>query len=233
MLLSNADALIKVNGLRLVGIMGKARTGKDTVAKFVDRYSDQYINLPMAFALKQYCAEKYGIDLQDFHSDDKKEVPNKYWGVSPRQIIQYEGTELTRQGLTGLFGYDTFDFWIHRHAGVINEELIRTMDCEGEDQSYWFDKHTTVVVPDVRFQNEYDYIVRNNGLIIDLAGSPQRIDGEVIGIANHESEKLGINKHAKDQTYALVNDGTLEELHHKVNAIMANSDKHRVAYSPV
>ena len=65
-----------------------------------------YVGLPAAVA--------FGIPLDWFYQDDLKEEPHPNWGVSPRAIAQFMGTEMFRDTVAKLLPSVENDFWIKR-----------------------------------------------------------------------------------------------------------------------
>jgi hypothetical protein len=57
----------------IIGISGRARAGKDTVAEiFIKKFGFEKVSF--ADSLKEICSETFGIELDTFHSNDKKDV---------------------------------------------------------------------------------------------------------------------------------------------------------------
>lgn len=146
--------------MKLIGICGKARSGKDTIAKYL---WNQHAFTRIAFAdpVKLAAQKIFGLTDAQTWNDDLKEVEIPYWGMSPRRMFQLVGTE----GGRDIFGYD---LWIKRFI-----------------LSYSMFKHTDdVVVPDVRFDNEAETIRELGGIIIEVRRG-QGLAGEA---AQHKSE---------------------------------------------
>ena len=197
------------SGVKLIGLYGKARSGKDTVASFLtDTYKNHY-QIAFADPLKVAASEAFGIPLDHFHQGEIKELTNPLWEVSPRQIAQFFGTEMFRETISKLIPNIGSDFWIKRLAIRLNNEYVP------EDQGE-YDSNDTMVISDVRFQNEYDWIIENGGSIIHL--TRDGADGN-IGIPNHASEQT-INLHNKERTYVCDNNGTIADLHRNVANIL-------------
>lgn len=191
---------------KLIGICGHAGSGKDTVADYIRHAHDDTWKLAFAKPLKEAAAKLFGIPLDAFTETDWKEVSDAYWNLTPRQVAQFFGTEMVRETAGKLLPGIGSDFWIHR--------LIMTL--RGEDESCEYTEDDVVIIPDVRFQNEYDWIIDQGGIIIHL--TRPGADGTV-GIRGHSSEG-GIVNMAPLQTYELYNLGTLEELYEKVDKII-------------
>lgn len=190
---------------KIIGLNGHAGVGKDTAADYLqDRYSSVYIH---AFAdpLKEACAKMFGIDLEAFYNPAAKEQLVNPWNVTPRMIAQFVGTELVREHMWKLLKGDTDNFWIRHMEAMLASQLF------GRNERY--DKDDIVIIPDVRFQNEYDWIMTNNGYVIHL--TRPGYEGK-IGIPGHKSE-AGIQFTQPERTYLVCNDSTLETFHTKVD----------------
>lgn len=185
------------SGVKLIGIHGKAGVGKNTVSDFLCGSYKGYYEEAFADPLKQTAAVAFGIPITYFLDRDLKETPHPYWNKSPREILQSLGTEMFRNYLGS-------DFWIRRMAGRVNNDLLP------EDVGA-YDEQDTVVIPDVRFQNEYDWIIANDGHIIHLT----RPDISQVGIPGHSSES-DINLHNLERTFTCDNDGTIAQLQRKI-----------------
>jgi len=195
-----------MNKLRctLIGIHGKSSSGKDTLGIELSR---AYASLDIfaqryAFAdtLKDVCMEMFNLSSKYFHEEGLKNIPVAPWNVSPRQIMQFVGTELVRNNIDKLLGTTAESLWIT----VLEQKLSH------------YKETATVIITDVRFQDEYDWIIKNNGKIIHL--TRPGYDGKV-GIPSHQSE-ADINLHSKEKLYEIVNDGTFEDLENKVSKLI-------------
>lgn len=124
----------------LIGLHGKARSGKDTVGQMLVGYGLDRV----AFAdpIKRMLIE--GLGLGPEHVDSPlKEQPIPWLGKSPRQLMQTLGTEWGRQLVSS-------DLWI----------LIAARDIAA---SRMMGRGT--VITDVRMQDEAEYIRRQGGQI--------------------------------------------------------------------
>ena len=195
----------------LIGIHGHARTGKDTISEYFQHQVQNCYSESFADPLKQACAAAFGISLTSFYAPEEKEVTNAFWKTSPRQIAQFVGTELFREALCNLLGIEQAStFWIRRMYGKLSGE--QRGDNDGDYQP-----DDIVIIPDVRFQNELDFILSNNGTIIHL--TRPGADG-IIGIPNHASE-AGITFPPDNSNIFLIeNNSTLEALYEKVDTII-------------
>lgn len=197
------DMLIDLSSLRLIGIHGLAGVGKDTAAEYLNEKYDRVYADSFADPLKRACSEAFGVDLEDFRKREKKEAVHPYWGVSPRKMAQFVGTELFRHHAHTLLasGYDSF--WIARLEGRLTNALPPPEGCG------IYEAGDTVCVTDVRFQNEYDWIIRNGGRVLHITRD-QRL-GQV-GILGHASE-AGVQFTAPERTWLINNSHSMEAFH--------------------
>lgn len=125
----------------IIGITGKARSGKDTVANFIvaarGGYKYGFAN-PMRDILRVI-----GIDMDDPYWQDHKEEIIPALGKSPRQIMQTLGTEWGRNMVNE-------DLWVL----MANQQVMRL--------------GTGMIIADVRHENEAAWIRRSGGRIIHV-----------------------------------------------------------------
>lgn len=199
-----SDSIISISSLNLIGITGHAGVGKDTAAIYLCENYDRTYSHAFAQPLKRACAEAFGIPYAEFQDRDQKEIDNPYWGVSPRKIAQFVGTEFFRHHIQELIsdGYSAI-FWIERLEGRLTGEL----PCPEDEGAY--EKGDTVVITDVRFQNEYDWVTDNSGKVLHLRRSGY--EGN-IGISGHASE-IPVSATSLDVSWFINNDSTLEDLY--------------------
>lgn len=123
----------------LIGLHGKAGAGKDTFASNAAQVY-QYNTDSFAAVLKEATALLFKLDADDMINRHLKDRNHQYWGMSPRRMLQLLGTEAMR----GTFGED---FWIKR----LQLELYYS--------------RRPVIITDVRFQNEVDFILKHGALV--------------------------------------------------------------------
>lgn len=216
----------------IIGITGKAQSGKDTVCKIIqliDLYSGtdsikeefvlNYLNHPIcrttekwekhAFAdkLKECAAIILGVDRAYFEDNLFK----KQFTSIP--LSNKEGEPMTNREFLQYFGTEVGrnidkDLWV---KSLINEYTLRLssnpyigLDNDG-NAIYAYDS-IFWIVPDVRFPNEADAIKKIGGTII-------KINREGSGAGNHISEQL-IDQIPFD--YEINNNGSMKELITKV-----------------
>lgn len=170
-------------GVNLIGLAGAARSGKDTAGKILSELTG-YPTYALASPIKQVCNELFGWD--DRHSNgDLKEKQDAFWGISPRYAYQTLGTEWGRNLIRD-------DIWLVRALMKYHE-------------------FGSLIITDVRFQNEAHFIREQGGLIIHI----QR-DG-VSPVLAHSSE-AGVDF---DESDVLVsNNSTIEILEKNLDALV-------------
>lgn len=194
---------MNINNQIIIGICGKAGSGKDTIADHIVEWYG-FKKLCFADPLKRACSEAFGIPLSHFYDTTLKEVKDPYWHVSPRQIAQYVGTELFRDSMQGLKGVAIQkQFWVYRFLKDVVEN-----------------SNISFVVSDVRFNNEAEVILNRGGYLFNVISNRAP---ESVGISNHASE-AGIDFSKlphQERIYEIKNDTdvSLFELKSQVNQI--------------
>jgi hypothetical protein len=184
--------------MKLIGIAGAAGAGKDTLRcelrpELYKLSTCLVFQENFADPLKKAAAELFGIDVDDFYNLDHKKELNPFWGVSPRQIAQFFGTEMVRETMGKLLFGIGENFWIKR----LEKDFDLSLDH-------------ILMIADVRFQNEVDWIISNGGIVIKLYRPGA--DGNV-GIPNHPSEAgFQIYPHQQGAYHEINNNGTVEQM---------------------
>lgn len=197
--------------MNIIGISGKAGCGKDTIASYLrEKYNNTWLE-PFAGPLKRAASQAFGIPLENFQDRSLKENKCAPWGLSPRVLAQFFGTEMFRDTLPKLLPDIGSDFWIARMQALLSGDILT-------EEGAIYEETDTIIIPDVRFQNEYDWLIKRPSYIHLNVLRPAGIDGSV-GIPGHSSE-AGFQMLAQDNTYILINDGSKEELYEKVDDIL-------------
>jgi len=200
--------------MRIIGISGKMRSGKDTASSRIQVRYDATVR-SYADPLKEAAAIMFGEPLETFYSHEGKLALNANWGMTNRDILQKFGTECARKVF-----YD--DFWIRRF-----DLEVKKLAAEGA---------TTIIIPDCRFQNEAEWIKSMGGTLIKIIRPSEEhhpkffesIKAKVLswfGVYewwNHPSE-LGYPDHLND--YIIHNDGSFSEYTDIIDAICDSMDE--------
>lgn len=125
----------------LIGIAGRARSGKDTVANFIIAAIGGY-RYNFADPIRAMLAP-LGVDMNDPYWQARKEDVIPALGVSPRRMMQTLGTEWGRNLINP-------DLWLV----MAHQRLLRN--------------GPGMVISDVRFENEAAWIRKHGGRIIHV-----------------------------------------------------------------
>ena len=140
----------------LIGLMGCKGSGKTLGAEYLKQ---QYGFVEKSFAecLKRAFQQLFLLsDEQVFGTQEQKETPDPRWfGCTPRKMLQFVGTDLLRENLDKIMPGLGNNVFTH-HFKLWYEELISR------------DPAACVVVSDVRFQNEIDFIQSLGGVVIKI-----------------------------------------------------------------
>lgn len=125
----------------VIGLHGKARSGKDTVASFIVSSRGGYV-YSFADPIRAMLLP-LGIDMRDPFWQAHKEDPIPALGVSPRRLMQTLGTEWGRTLIN-------HDLWLI----LAKQRLINT--------------GPGMVIADVRFENEAAWVRAQGGVVVHI-----------------------------------------------------------------
>lgn len=135
--------------MNIIGIHGKKGSGKDTASKLMQTElggSKYAVILHFATPLKKACSAMFSVNMDWFNDRDLKEVVIPEWGMSPRQMMTSMQDILKIQ-----YGEDIF---------------VKTMIKKCKQIATT--QHHTVIIADVRFAIEAEWIHSLGGSIIHL-----------------------------------------------------------------
>lgn len=196
-------------GVKVISLTGQKRSGKDTVASLFMLHNHNIRKYAFADPVRDAAKAFFGWSDVMF-TDEYKEQVDEFWGISPRQALQYLGTEVGRIGVAKqfpIFEIRTGDtIWIKRFRKFLNENT----DADA------------VVISDTRFMNELNYVKEvkmSMGFPVITIGITR--PGTVVD--GHASE-TEVQKCVDNSAYNIVNDGTIDKLDKAVQAIMLEHD---------
>jgi hypothetical protein len=166
--------------MKIIGLHGLPRAGKDSVARIL-HHTLRYQRIAFADPLKRAAAILLDRPLEECNGENgfDREARMPEWGFSMRWFLQVLGTECLRNQVTD-------DFWIRRAAVEIQKKRLLVPNVR-------------IVITDVRFENEAQFIRQLGGQIVEV-----RRPG------------LRASSHASDKPvrcdWVLNNDGTLDDL---------------------
>jgi hypothetical protein len=198
----------------LIGVVGFIGSGKGTVGDLLEE--NGFIKDSFAKPLKDACSIMFGWPRELLEGDTEvsrnwREEPDSFWSekfgyfFTPRLALQLMGTEAGRN----VFHQDV---WV---ISLLNR-------AKGKD----------VVVTDVRFKNEINYIQQNGGVIVRVRRGEEPdwyklaedaaagFSSAIMGMKDkgiHQSEWDWVGS---EFNYTIDNDGTVNELGNKVKELL-------------
>lgn len=155
----NKYSMTAAPGLHLLAVTGKKRSGKDTVANYLQA-EHGYLKLPsLASAFKDVAAQWFDWDPEYHYEGAGKEEVDPYWGFSPRQFLQTFGTEIMKTELQKYFPEYAKNIGDKIWTIIYLRNLLRTWTSRVGRYVYPKDNaYVSVVLSDLRFQVEYDTV---------------------------------------------------------------------------
>ena len=233
--------------MTLIGITGRLGSGKDEVAKIIQRLEPGWEVKKFAGKLKQICGILAGVDPVKFEDQEFKKQMSPF-GMTYRELLQKVGTEGMRNNIDkdvwvkALFAdfieQYTIDF--SKIPEDIRDDIPKAIDYvenvlnislknkSPNSSSKW-------IITDVRFPNEADAIKERGGYLISVSRKKfVSWRDEETGITFHSltfspfdhPSETAMDDYEGIDVY-IDNNGTLEELEEKVKSILntINNDK--------
>ena len=191
----------------LIVLSGKKGSGKDTIADmFVEK---GWIKVAFAQFIKKALVELMGWD-ESILNNQKKEENDDYWGISPRFMMQFLGTEVLRNSLgnklSQSISYQGKEYQASFHIKRLHQLIIPLLKAKKK-----------VIIVDARFQDEIDYVKWMGGITIGIRGREN-----LNNYSNHSSEKDIDN--FKNIDLIIDNSGTLESLTNKIKNVIESDN---------
>jgi ABC-type microcin C transport system duplicated ATPase subunit YejF len=129
----------------IIGILGRSRVGKDTVASMLVKHlgPDACVILRLSQPLKDAVKALYGFSDEQVETDIKEAMDPRY-NMSPRTAIQHICEHMMK-----VHGRDFFSKRLYEH-----EMMYHT--------------GKTVIIPDVRYPHDLDLIRQRGGIILKV-----------------------------------------------------------------
>lgn len=129
---------------KIIGLVGRARHGKDTIADYIIAYTNGlYKRVRLAQSIKDATKCLYGFTHEQIESD-LKEVIDKKWNITPRNAMLF----ITKTFINEM-GVDFF-----------TKSLYMKYD-NNEFGDY-------IIIPDVRYPHDIEEIRKRDGIIIKV-----------------------------------------------------------------
>jgi len=124
-------------------LCGYKRCGKDTFANhLVDNYG--YTHLKISKTLKDTLKTLFQFS-DDQLETDLKDIVDRRWNITPRKAMVFVGTDLFQHKIQELLPNIGKNFWIKSTKEIIVDLYLKNKDCN-------------IVISDLRFIHELDYI---------------------------------------------------------------------------
>lgn len=149
--------------MKIIALCGKAGSGKDFIATnyilpYLELRNKNILQLAFADQMKINIMSKYDVHYNDLY---EKKTQNT------RKLLQLEGTELGRNKLGNDIWIKYYKNWLKIFKKRNNTDIILT--------------------PDLRFQNEMNYLKSKNSIIIKIV-SPDRHHNRLLTESNGNTE---------------------------------------------
>lgn len=140
----------------IIALCGYKSSGKDFVANYITKkynYRHEKISKKLKNTIQML------FDLTDDQIEGtQKEMIDEKWGVSPRKLMQFIGTDVFQYKLPEILPDCNRTFWIKSMCNEIKEKK-----CEN------------IVISDLRFVHEYEYfkehMVNYNIVIVEIVNN--------------------------------------------------------------
>lgn len=171
----------------LVGFTGLKGAGKDTCADYLVNNCG-FVKKSFADPLKKACQCLFLFnDAQVYGEIEEKERPDRRWfDCTPRKALQYVGTDLLRDHLDNIMPGLAKNVFVHHFKIWYEAAKLANPDIR-------------VVISDVRFANEAEYIKQLGGQVI-------RIDRPTI--SNTDTHQSELSVHAIKPDHVINNDSS-------------------------
>lgn len=170
----------------LIGFSGKKGSGKSYFADYLVN-NKLFIKLSFASPLKEITKILFNLSDEDVKDPIKKELINPKFNASPRELMQWLGTDIMREEFNKKFNYSG-SIWIDSV-----KDKVKTLLDDNKD----------VVIDDVRFQNEVDMIHSLGGIVINLHNDLDNTLNNSTSTHSSENQKLTFNyEFVNDKSYS-------------------------------
>ena len=170
----------------LIGFSGKKGSGKSFFADYLVN-NKLFIKLSFASPLKEITKILFNLSDEDVKDPIKKELINPKFNASPRELMQWLGTDIMREEFNKKFNYSG-SIWIDSI-----KDKVKTL----------LDNNKDVVIDDVRFQNEVDMIHSLGGIVINLRNNLDNTLNNSTSTHSSENQKLTFNyEFVNDKSYS-------------------------------
>ena len=177
---------------RIIGICGRRRCGKDTIANFLNK-DYGYDNKKISTDLKRVIQILFGFSDAQVESD-AKDIIDERWGLTPRKAMQFFGTEVMQYKIQEILPGIDNKFWIKSFIKQYNDER-------------------PIVISDLRFLHEFEELKKIKSANVFVI----RVEREIENMDQHISE----NDYLNIPTNTIIdNNGSLDDLYEKIRSCL-------------
>lgn len=164
-----SETTIRQNNVIVIGVSGKIGSGKTCLAKGLQGRFKNVVLRNFADRLKEEVAMHLEIDVAMCYTHEGKNVYLPQYGMTIGEFLQHWGTKLR----------DVHEeIWILAVQSFVEARIAEKQSSEP----------LIVVVGDVRFPNELDWVRKIGGLSVRLTGDPQQERAKSKRNMQHPSE---------------------------------------------
>ena len=192
--MDDINNILQMNNIDIIGICGRKFNGKDTVADYLVKHHG-YTKVSFGDPLKRSLQCIFGFTDEQLWGLEKEKL-DSFWNITPRETMQYVGTECFRIKFGMAYPQIGDNIWVM----AMNRQLMRMIN----------DGITKIVIPDVRFPNEEQ-------LIRQFSGRMFRIIRKNFTMPDTHASENALQNIVVDNV--IIND-TIEELYKTVDHIM-------------
>lgn len=178
----------------IIAICGRRRSGKDLVADHLGKHHG-FSNCKIADKLKKVCQVLFGFTQEEIEIS-KDDVSIK-WGVSPRDAMQFLGTEIMQFEIQKLLPGVKREFWVQ---SMVADHL---------------DKHERIVISDLRFLHDIECLRRSKHQ--DTRLTVLRIKRNMPRDAASDTHVSECEVDSMPSDYEIENTGSIDDLLRKVD----------------
>jgi len=194
---------------KIIAICGAKRCGKDVLAEhLVKKYNYERVAFadPLKLAVKnlfKFDDDQVGIGKDN--GNDRKDIIDENWGVTPRSVLQFFGTEIMQEKIQDILPNINRNFF----ANTLKNYIINKMNTNNEQR---------FVISDLRFMHEYEMLfsiskMRKSDIVIIRIIRPSNIYVEEPHISEIEYMKIPCD-------VVIINDDTIESYIDKFEKII-------------
>lgn len=185
----------------IIGISGRKRVGKDTIADYLVQYYG-FIKLDISDPLKDVCRILFDFSEDQLYGDSK-EIFDPKLGTSPREIFQYLGTDILLKD-------------INRIAPLLEENLFVNKIIRGVTNIFDVNPNARIVICGLRKPNEIDKLSALPYCVKMIGVKKKHNNIETLSEL-HEAEKYADNLITD---YQIKNNSTIQDLYKKIDNII-------------